>query len=87
MSKLTKSRQQDVVAKFVEEKNLEYCMYIYLDEFLDIHRREHPQILNTYGTTGIKALLEASYAMIRDRLRTNGLLNSTDATNYMLNGR
>lgn len=65
---LTKAQQQDIVAEFVERKNLESCMYIYLDEFLDIHRREHPQMGNTYGTSGIMALLEVSYMMTRDCL-------------------
>ena len=40
--RLTKERQQDIVADFVYEKNLEMCMFVYLDEFLDHHHKLYP---------------------------------------------
>jgi hypothetical protein len=80
--RLTKSRQQDVVADFVYAKNLEMCMFVYLDEFLDYHRNLFPQDATTYGTNGIKKLLEASYQAIREKIREGGLLNEKDAGEY-----
>lgn len=82
--KLTKARQQEVVADFVYEKNLELCMYVYLDAFLDVHRRNYPQKDNTYGTKGIKALLEESYRGIHDGLEKHGLLTKEAAGRYMM---
>ena len=64
-TRLTKARQQEVVADFIYAKNLELCMFIYLDEFLDYHRNLFPQDATTFGTNGIKKLLEASYQLIR----------------------
>ena len=82
--RLTKSRQQEVVADFIYEKNLELCMFIYLDEFLDYHRNLFPQDATIFGTNGIKKLLEASYELIREKIRNAGLLTSKDAGEYML---
>ena len=82
-ARLTKSRQQDVVADFIYAKNLEMCMFVYLDEFLDYHRNLFPQDATTYGTNGIKKLLEASYQAIREKIREGGLLNEKDAGEYM----
>lgn len=84
---LTKSRQQDVVADFIHEKNLEMCMFVYLDSFLDFHRQTFPQDATTYGTYGIKALLEASYQAIRERLRDAGLLTEKASGEYMMTRR
>ena len=81
--RLTKSRQQDVVADFVYAKNLEMCMFVYLDEFLDVHRKLYPQDATTFGTIGIKKLLEASYQPIREKLREEGLLTEKAAGEYM----
>ena len=81
--KLTKSCQQEVVADFIYEKGLELCMYIYLDAFLDIHRAKYPQEGNTYGTNGIWMLLEASYEMIRNGLKEQGLLTKEAAGRYL----
>ncbi|KAI1286528.1 hypothetical protein EDD11_000356, partial [Mortierella claussenii] len=82
--KLTKARQQEVVADFIYEKDLELCMFVYLNAFLDMHRREYPQEGNTYGTKGIKALLEASYQGIRERLLANGLLTAKAVGEYLM---
>lgn len=83
-SRLTKSRQREVVADFIYAKNLELCMFIYLDEFLDYHRNLFPQDATTFGTNGIKKLLEASYQLIREKIRNAGLLTNKDAGEYML---
>jgi len=83
-TRLTKSCQQDVVADFIYEKKLEMCMFVYLDEFLDHHRKLYPQDATIFGTDGIKRLLEASYEMIRDKLRNVGLLSENAAGKYML---
>jgi len=85
--RLTKSRQQDVVADFVYEKKLEMCMFVYLDEFLDNHRTLYPQDATTFGTDGIKRLLEASYQMIRDQIRDAGLLTEKAAGTYMMRSK
>jgi hypothetical protein len=82
--RLTKSRQREVVADFIYAKNLELCMFIYLDEFLDYHRNLFPQDATTFGTNGIKKLLEASYQLIREKIRNAGLLTNKDAGEYML---
>ncbi|KAI1288808.1 hypothetical protein EDD11_009646 [Mortierella claussenii] len=82
--KLTKERQQEVVADFVYNKGLELCMYVYLDAFLDKHRANHPQDATAFGTSGIKALLEAPYEMIRERIRAQGLLTESAAGEYMM---
>ena len=82
--KLTKARQQEVVADFVYAKELPLCMFVYLDAFLDTHRKNHPQDATSYGTGGIKALLEASYEMIRDRIDERGLLTEKAAGEYMM---
>jgi hypothetical protein len=81
---LTKARQREVVADFIYEKNLELCMFIYLDEFLDYHRNLFPQDATIFGTNGIKKLLEASYQLIREKIRNAGLLTNKDAGEYML---
>jgi hypothetical protein len=83
-TRLTKSRQREVVADFIYAKNLELCMFIYLDEFLDYHRNLFPQDATTFGTHGIKKLLEASYQLIREKIRNAGLLTNKDAGEYML---
>lgn len=83
-SYLTKSRQQQVVAEFIYAKNLELCMFVYLDEFLDYHRNLFPQDATIFGTNGIKKLLEASYQLIREKIRNAGLLTNKDAGEYML---
>ena len=83
-TRLTKSRQREVVADFIYVKNLELCMFIYLDEFLDYHRNLFPQDATTFGTNGIKKLLEASYQLIREKIRNAGLLTNKDAGEYML---
>jgi hypothetical protein len=83
-TRLTKSRQREVVADFIYAKNLELCMFIYLDEFLDYHRNLFPQDATTFGTNGIKKLLEASYQLIREKIRNAGLLTNKDAGEYML---
>ena len=59
-------------------------MFIYLDEFLDYHRNLFPQDATTFGTNGIKKLLEASYQLIREEIRNAGLLTNKDAGEYML---
>ena len=82
---LTKARQQEVVADFVYAKELELCMFVYLDAFLDTHREKFPQDATLYGTKGIRALLEASYQMIREKLRVAGLLTEKAAGEYMIN--
>lgn len=81
--RLTKSRQQDVVADFIYDKRLEMCMFVYLDEFLDYHRKLFPQDATTFGTDGIKKLLEASYQAIREKIREDGLLTEKAAGEYM----
>ena len=81
---LTKARQQEVVADFMYAKELELCMFVYLDAFLDNHRQNFPQDATSYSTGGIKALLEASYQMIRDKLRVAGLLTEEAAGDYMM---
>jgi hypothetical protein len=83
-TRLTKSRQQDIVVDFVYSKNLEMCMFVYLDEFLDHHRNLYPQDATTFGTDGIKRLLEASYLMIRKNIRDVGLLTEKAAGKYMM---
>jgi hypothetical protein len=80
---LTKIDQQDVVADFVYEKKLEMCMFVYLDEFLDRHRELYPQEATTFGTDGIKRLLEASYQKIREDIRNLGLLTESAAGKFM----
>jgi hypothetical protein len=55
-----------------------------LDAFLDIHRKKFPQKGNTYGTNGIRALLEASYEGIRDDMLRNGLLTTEESSRYMM---
>jgi hypothetical protein len=82
-ARLTKSRQREIVADFIYEKNLEMCMFVYLDEFLDYHRNLFPQDATTFGTNGIKKLLEASYQAIREKIREAGLLTEKDAGEYM----
>lgn len=81
---LTKPRQQEVVADFIYEKNLELCMYVYLDAFIDIHRTKHPDDPTSYDKRRIKALLEASYENIRENLRASGLLTEKAAGRYMM---
>ncbi|KAF9302324.1 hypothetical protein BGZ91_009358, partial [Linnemannia elongata] len=76
---LTKSLQQEVVADFIYEKNLEICMFVYLDEFLDYHRNLFPQDATIFGTEGIKNLLEASYQAIREKIDAEGLLTEKAA--------
>ena len=83
-TRLTKARQQEVVADFIYEENLELCMFVYLDEFLDYHRNLFPQDATIFGTNGIKTLLEASYQLLRDKIRADGLLTEKDAGEYML---
>jgi hypothetical protein len=58
-------------------------MFVYLDEFLDHHRKQHPQDATMYGTRGIKALLEASYQAIRESIQSQGLLTDRAAGEYM----
>lgn len=58
-------------------------MFFYLDESLDFHRNLFPQDATTFGTDGIKKLLEASYQAIREKIR-EGLLTEKDAGEYML---
>jgi hypothetical protein len=82
--KLTKARQQEIVSEFVYGKDLELCMYIYLDAFLDAHRMHYPQEGNTYGTRGIWALLEASYQGIRLEIQAKGLLTAEAAGEYLM---
>ena len=84
---VTKARQQEVIADFIYEKDLELCMYIYLDVFIDKHRREHPDDATSYSTKGIRALLEASYLMIREKIRMAGLLTEKAAGEYMMRRR
>ena len=59
-------------------------MFVYLDEFLDRHRALYPQDATAFGTNGIKKLLEASYQLIREKIRDAGLLTAKDAGKYML---
>ena len=72
-NKLTKVPQQYVVADFIYEKDLEWFMFVYLDEFLNIHREKYPQDATAYGTHGIRALLEASSERIRGQIQASGL--------------
>ena len=65
------------------DKRLEMCMFVYLDEFLDYHRKLFPQDATTFGTDGIKKLLEASYQAIREKIREDGLLTEKAAGEYM----
>jgi hypothetical protein len=82
-TKISKARQQEIVADFIYERDLELCMYIYLDIFIDTHRRNYPEDVTTYSTRGIKTLLEASYQMIREQIRATGLLTEKTAGEYM----
>jgi hypothetical protein len=59
-------------------------MFVYLDEFLDHHRNLYPQDATTFGTDGIKRLLEASYQMIRENIRDVGLLTEKATGKYMM---
>ena len=81
---LTKARQQEVVSDFVYSKELELCMFVHLDAFLDYHRKTYPQDATIYGTQGIKILLEASYQDIRKEIQKIGVLTEKDAGEYML---
>ena len=83
-TKLTKAIQQDVVADFIYEKDLEMCMFVYLDMFLDIHWEKYPQDATTYDTRGIRALLEASYERIRRQIQASGLLTEKAASKYLM---
>jgi hypothetical protein len=83
-TKLTNATQQDVVADFIYEKDLELCMFVYLDEFLNIHQQRFPQDATAYGTQGIRALLEASYERIRRQIQAGGLLTEKAASKYLM---
>lgn len=84
---LTKAHQQEVVSDFIYTKEVELCMFVYLDAFLDTHRKNFPQDATLYGTHGIKVLLEASYEMIREKIQAAGLLTEKAAGDYMINWR
>jgi len=81
---VSKARQQELVADFIYSRDLELCMYIYLDIFLDIHRKNHPDDATAYSSRGITALLEGSYKMIREKILDAGLLTEKAAGEYMM---
>lgn len=80
----TKAFQQEVVADFIYGKKLELCMFVYLDAFIDIHRKKHPDNASWYDRRGITALLEASYEKIREDILACDMLTSKAAGKYMM---
>ena len=79
-TKLIKARQQDVVADFIYERDLDLCMFVYLYEFLNIHRERYPQNATAYFTHGIRALLETSFEKIYGQIQACGLLTEKAAS-------
>ena len=80
---MTKAQQQELVADFVYEKHLELSMYIYLDAFVDVHRKEF-QEGNIYSANNVRALLEASHEKIRNGLKQQNLLTKEAAGKYLM---
>jgi hypothetical protein len=81
---LTKARQQDIVAQFVYAKDLELCMYIYLDTFLDTHRKNNPRVVEGWKRRDVLAALEVSYKYIREKAIAFGMLTEEAAGEYLL---
>ncbi|KAH7028228.1 hypothetical protein BKA57DRAFT_525370 [Linnemannia elongata] len=77
-----KSLQQDVVAEFVDDHHLEYCMLVYLDAFLDAHRANHPDLVDRWDPNAIYDMLEQVYKGIRLELLSHGLLTDKAAAGY-----
>lgn len=83
-TKVTKACQQELVADFIYEKNLELCMFIYLDAFIDIHFKKYGCSWSAYDESTINALLETSYLDIREKILEGGLLTKKAAGKYMM---
>jgi len=80
----TRIHQQEIIADFIYEKDLELCMYIYLDAFINKHRAQHHEECTAYTRDTIWTLLHASYLRIRERLLGQGLLTEKAAGKYMM---
>jgi hypothetical protein len=83
MSCITKKEQQEIVGEFVCEKDLEYCMFVYLDAFVDIYRKKNPGLFTVDGYRRVWRLLELAYLGIRRDLSKEGLLTSEASSEYL----
>ena len=81
---LPKSFQQDVVAEFVDDHRLEYCMFVYLDAFLDTHRAKYPDLVDRWDPYAMYERLEQVYKGIRLELLSHGLLTNKAAGEYVM---
>ncbi|OAQ25593.1 hypothetical protein K457DRAFT_23056 [Linnemannia elongata AG-77] len=79
-----KSFQQDVVAEFVDDHRLEYCMFVYLDAFLDTHRAMYPDLVDRWDPYAMYEMLEEVYNGIRLDLLKHGLLTNKAAGKYVM---
>ncbi|KAF9271146.1 hypothetical protein BGZ88_006756, partial [Linnemannia elongata] len=79
-----KSFQQDVVAEFVDDHHLEYCMFVYLDAFLDTHRAKYPDLVDRWDPYAMYEMLEQVYNGIRLELLKHGLLTNKAAGEYVM---
>jgi hypothetical protein len=79
-----KSFQQDVVAEFVDDHRLEYCMFVYLDAFLDTHRAKYPDLVDRWDPYAMYEMLEQVYNGIRLELLSHGLLTNKAAGEYVM---
>lgn len=79
-----KSFQQDVVAEFVDDHHLEYCMFVYLDAFLDAHRANHPDAVDRWDANAMYDMLEQVHKGIRQELLRHGLLTNKAAGEYVM---
>jgi hypothetical protein len=82
-SRISKARQQDVVADFVDDHDLEHCMFVYLDAFIDAHIANYPNYVPRWDADRIYAILEMVYKGLRDDLAREGMLTKEAASEYL----
>lgn len=82
--KLTKSYQREIISDFIYGKNLEVCMFVYLDVLIDTHKKNYPNIVEQWRKRDVLAALEISYRYIRKVAIDAGMLTEEAAGDYLL---
>lgn len=82
--KLTKSYQREIISDFIYGKDLEVCMFVYLDILIDTHKKNRPNIVEEWGKKEVLAALETSYSYIRKVAIDAGMLTEEAAGDYLL---
>ncbi|OAQ34973.1 hypothetical protein K457DRAFT_1827745 [Linnemannia elongata AG-77] len=61
-----------------------YCMFVYLDAFLDTHRAKYPDLVDRWDPYAMYEMLEQVYNGIRLDLLKHGLLTNKAAGEYVM---